>query len=185
MYFIMGSDSQRLHLMTETDSWQSSEEPGHKTHTLPFDHTLCRGASMGDINMEALASLFQEERVQQQPWFHSDLTNEELLERLHLLQEEGMALTYGAVLCFGKKPFKWVAEAFTRCTSYKGNDRLGGWEEDQEFRGSLLQQYELGIEFLQKNLRLNRVISTQGSVEQWEIPLVVLQEALANALIHR
>jgi predicted HTH transcriptional regulator/ABC-type branched-subunit amino acid transport system substrate-binding protein len=169
--------------MNETDFWKRFEMISHKSHALPFDYTLCRDASLSDIDMGAVTSLFQRERIQQQPWFYSTMGNEELLEHLRLLQ--GGILTYGAVLCFGKNPSQWVAEAFTRCISYKGNERLDGWEEDQEFRGSLLEQYESSMAFLQKNLRLSRVISAGGSVEQWEIPLVVLREALANALIHR
>ena len=169
--------------MNETDFWKRFEMISHKPHTLPFDYTLCRDASLSDIDMGAVTSLFQRERVQRQEWFHSNMTSQELLEHLKLLQ--GEVLTYGAVLCFGKNPSQWVAEAFTRCISYKGDDRLGGWEEEREFRGSLLEQYESSMAFLQKNLRLSRVISAGGSVEQWEIPLVVLREALANALIHR
>ena len=133
--------------------------------------------------MEAVTSFFQKKRVQEQEDFHSNMTEQELLADFDLLQEG--FLTYGAVLCFGKKPFRWVAGAFTRCTSWIGNDRLEGWEEDQEFRGSLLEQYESSMEFLQSNLGPSHVMGAEGSVEQWEIPLVVLQEALANALIHR
>ena len=133
--------------------------------------------------MQSVASLFQKDRVQKQLGSHSNLTNQELLEHLKLSQEG--VLTYGAILCFGKNPSRWVAGAFTRCTSWIGNDRLEGWEEDLEFREGLLEQYESSIGFLQRSLRLSRVISAQGSVERWEIPLMVLQEALANALIHR
>ena len=169
--------------MNETDFLKRFEMTSHKPHTLPFDYTLCTDALLSDIDMGAVTSLFQRERVQKQPWFHANMTGKELLAHLKLLQEE--VPTYGAVLCFSKNPSQWVAEAFTRCISYKGDDRLGGWEEDREFRGSLLEQYESSMAFLQKNLRLSRVISAEGSVEQWEIPLVVLREALANALIHR
>ena len=121
-------------VMTEPDFWKRFEEVNRKPHILPFDHTLCGDASLTDLNMEAVTSLFQKGRVQKQPGFHSNMTNQELLEHLNLLREE--VLTYGAVLCFGKSPSKWIAGACTRCTSWQGNDRLGGWEDEQFFRGS-------------------------------------------------
>lgn len=174
-------------LITEGDFFKRWEEIANKNHLLPFDYTPCRGASLADINMEAVANLSQKERVQNQPDIHSATTDQGLLEHFNLLhkEEEGVVLTYGAVLCFGKKASKWSAEAFTRCTSYRGNNRLEALDEDKHFHGSLLEQYESSLEFLRRNLRLSRVIGTQGSVEQWEIPLVALREALANALIHR
>ena len=164
-----------------------SKEPPRDTREkhslLPFDHVLCRDATLNDINMDVVAKLLRQERVRKQEWFHSSMTEQELLEHLNLLR--GEILTYGAVLCFGRNPSQWVAQALTRCILYKGNDRLDSREEDREFRGSLLEQYESSMAFLQKNLHLMIVKTGEGSVEQWEIPPVVLREALANALIHR
>jgi ABC-type branched-subunit amino acid transport system substrate-binding protein len=162
---------------------ESPRDTSERHSLLPFDHNLCRDASLNDINMDVVASLLQQERVQKQEWFRPNMTDQELLEHLNLLR--GEMLTYGAVLCFGRNPSQWVAEAFTRCILYKGNERLGGREEDREFRGSLLEQYESSMAFLQKNLRLMIVKTGHETVEQWEIPPVVLREALANALIHR
>src|SRR5207302_4058514 len=50
--------------------------------------------------------------------------------------------SYPSLLVRMHKPCKWVAGAFTRCTSWRGNDPLKGWEEDQEFHQSLLEQYK-------------------------------------------
>ena len=162
---------------------EPSRDTSEMHSLLPFDHTLCGDASFNDINMDVVRTLLQQERVQKQEWFRPNMIDQELLEHLNLLR--GEILTYGAVLCFGKNPSQWVAEAFTRCILYKGNDRLDSREEDREFRGSLLEQYESSMAFLQKNLHLMIVKIGDGSVEQWEIPPVVLREALANALIHR
>jgi len=62
---------------------------------------------------------------------------------------------------------------------------LSGWEDDREYRGSLLQQFTQARDFLRNHLRFSRIIDRSGSSEQPEIPFRVLEEALANALIHR
>lgn len=56
-------------IMTEADFWKRFEETSYKLQRLPLDHTLCRDASLIDINEEAVISLFQKERVQKQSGF--------------------------------------------------------------------------------------------------------------------
>ena len=149
-----------------------------KSHEQPFDSHLCKDTPLADIDMVAVNSFFQKERTQQQEEFDPDMTDQELLEKFGLLQES--VLTYAALLCFGKNPSKWIANAFTRCTVYRGIDKDAGLGEDKYYRGSLLEQFESSIEFLQRNLRLNRTIDSRGSIEQSEIPPVVLREAGLN-----
>jgi ATP-dependent DNA helicase RecG len=57
--------------------------------------------------------------------------------------------------------------------------------DDKEYRGNLLQQFTQACDFLQKHLNFGRVIERGGSSEQPEFPFWILEEALANALIHR
>ena len=86
---------------------------------------------------------------------------------------------------FGQNPQVWLAGATTRCIYWRGNTRLGGWQEDREYRGDLLTQFESHHEFFRKNLQFSRFIGYQERTEQYEIPLLALQEAVANALVHR
>ena len=86
---------------------------------------------------------------------------------------------------FGLSPTQWIPGAFTHCTLWSGNDRLKGWDDAQDYRGSLIKQFELSRDFLRKHLRLVRVIGRDERNEELEMPLVALEEALANALVHR
>ena len=108
---------------------------------------------------------------------------EDLLVHFGLVQNSHP--TYAALLCLGLNPLQWVSGAITRCVDWRGNDRHSGWLESLIHRGSLLMQFQSSRDFLRKSLRLSRVIDKEVSTEEWEIPFRVLDEALANALVHR
>jgi hypothetical protein len=103
--------------------------------------------------------------------------------RFDLLRESHPV--YGALLCFGRNPQACLAGALTRCIHWHGDTREGGWRDDQEYRSDLLTQFNSSLSFLRKCLRFSRVIGREGRTEQCEIPFVALEEALANALVHR
>ena len=149
-----------------------------------FDQVLQEDASISDLNLEKVTAFFKRDRVQRQDDFDRQSTDPaDQLRNFELLQKSYPTST--ALLCFGLKPTKWVTGAFTRCTHWNGQNRDKGMLEDQEYRGDLIQQFESGSDFLRKTLRLVRVIGRDERSEGLEIPLVALQEALANALMHR
>jgi len=148
-----------------------------------FDMTICQKATFAHLDIEQIRVFLQKERVLLQDDYRADLNEQAQFEELSLLQ--GAHPTYGALLCFGRHPSRDVAGAYMRCIDWKGTDRKSGWREEKEHRGGLLQQFVEGCNFLQKNLRFGRVIEPGGSSEQPEIPFRVLEEALANALVHR
>jgi ATP-dependent DNA helicase RecG len=152
-------------------------------HTQPFDHSICYDASFNDLDLEKITEFLKQDRVQQEESFHPSVSIQDQLLQFGLIQKSSP--TYGALLCFGKNPPKWLPGAFTRCTVWRGNDRHIGWLDSQEFRGDLLRQLDGSLGYLRKHLHLSRVLRTDGSTEQWEIPFVALEEALANALVHR
>ncbi len=143
----------------------------------------CDTASVVDLNQEKVTDFFKRDRVQIQDDFYKGASDRDQLQYFGLLQESGS--TYGALLCFGLSPTKWLPGAFTRCAIWRGNDRHNGWLDAQDYRRDLVSQFESGRDFLRKYLRLIRRIGRDERTEELEIPLVALGEALANALIHR
>lgn len=152
-------------------------------HNQPFDFSICYSASLSDLDLTKVSEFFKQERTKQDNDFRPGALDQELLLQFSFLLES--TPTYGALLCFGQTPSKWVSGAITRCADWSSNGRLSGLADTREFRGGLLRQFEQSRDFLRKSLRLNRVIGKQGSTEEWEIPFRVLDEALANALVHR
>src|SRR5205823_660470 len=107
-------------------------------HIQPFDHSVCKEASLEDLNIDGLAEFFKKERVRLQQDFIADVSVENHLLQLGLLNESFP--TYGALLCFSREPMKWISGAFTRCTYWPDNDRNSKWQDDRIFQGSLLNQ---------------------------------------------
>ncbi len=149
----------------------------------PFDQAICETASVADLNQEKVTEFFKRDRVQIQDDFYRGASDHDQLRHFELLEEARP--TYGVLLCFGLKPTKWLAGAFTRCTLWHGNARHSGWSDAQDYRGDLIKQFESSRDFLRKSLRLSRVIGRDERAEEPEIPIVALEEALANALVHR
>lgn len=148
-----------------------------------FDEAICPTATFADLDNEQIRAFLQQERVLLQDDYQTGPDEQAQLEALGLLQGEHPS--YAALLCFGHRPAQWLAGAYTRCIYWKDAQRLSGWFDDREYRGSLLQQFTQALNFLQKHLNFSRSIERGGSHEQPEIPFRVLEEALANALVHR
>ncbi|WP_110517870.1 tetratricopeptide repeat protein [Herpetosiphon llansteffanensis] len=149
----------------------------------PFDRSFCRTAHMDDINDETFNQFLHSERLPKQQEFQSSLLREELLNQFGWLRNG--YLNYALVLCFTDSPTQWVDGASTRCILWPGLDRRSTPLEDRELTRNLLVQYSDTITFLQQFLRLSRTIQENEENDTWEIPFIVLREAVANALIHR
>ena len=148
----------------------------------PFDRTLCQNATFADLDAQLVQDFLARERVQRQDVFLLGASCEEQLKAFDLLQQGHP--TYGALLCFGKAGY-WVTGAETHCFVWPGNNSNSSVLDESVLQGPLLKQYEDGMKFLYKWLNAGRVLSASGSVEALEFPNRVLQEALANALVHR
>ena len=148
----------------------------------PFDHQVVDEASLSDMDLDRIGRFFTAQRVQRQDDYVAELPMVGKLERMNLLVAGKP--TSGALLSFGIDPARWVAGCATRCVVWKGLDRKTGWRDDHDFRGSILEQYENSLAFVLKSLRLGRQI-LEGRKERYDLPISAVQEALANALVHR
>jgi tetratricopeptide (TPR) repeat protein len=160
---------------------QRAADPG--THTQSFDHLPCHRASLVDLELGKVNEFFRRDLVQRQEDFRPEVPLQAQLVQFGMLRESYP--THGALLCFGQNPQSWLTGATTRCIYWRGNTRNSGYLDDRDCRGDLLEQFESSLNFLRKCLRFSRIIGTEGRTEQYEIPLIALQEAIANALVHR
>ncbi len=152
------------------------------------DYSICFEATIDDLDIEKVANFFKKDKVQKELRAHKDFrpdaSYQEQLELLELLQETHPS--YAALLCFGRKPRKWITNAYTRCIEWGHNDRHKGWRHDGgESKEGLLNQFEDSLTFLIQRLDSRRDIDEKSSTDRLEIPSRVLQEALTNALVHR
>lgn len=109
---------------------------------------------------------------------------------IRFLENIGIAknqeLNLAGLLVFAKNPQKIKPQFIIRAVSYYGNDMSGTkYRDSEDIGGKIQEQYFLGILFLKRNLRKiqkSTSFNTQGVLE---IPEEVLEELLANALMHR
>jgi ATP-dependent DNA helicase RecG len=155
---------------------------GAKSNGGGADRDICEDASLEDINIDKLrrfVNLANERRNLNVPLFAEPL---EILESLELVR--GGLLTKGAILLFGKEPTKWIPSAELRAAQFKDDTRDIFLSQDV-FRGDLFDQFESAIQFVKKCLPLQIDTSKVGNRASLKIPLTVVQELVANALVHR
>jgi len=106
------------------------------------------------------------------------------LENLELVS--GNRVTVAGLLFFGKRLPVLLPEMKVDAVWFKGKDRSGNdWWDQRSFAGTLPEQYDGGISFL---TRWNSRVQGEGSFNRPgrpEIPSIVFEELLINALIHR
>ncbi|PZR25331.1 MAG: ArsR family transcriptional regulator [Citrobacter freundii] len=107
-----------------------------------------------------------------------------LQENLQLITEDRFFKSAG-VLFFGNDPQRVFPHAVTRCLLFKGTSKVHILD-DKTVSGNLYHQYQEALLYLQQKLNLTYHINDAGPrIEELEIPLVALREALVNALAHR
>ena len=111
----------------------------------------------------------------------------EMLRMLSLgdLDQGKLRLNNAAVLFFGKRLGQFFRQNFITCVLYKGKERVQIIDR-KDFTDDVLSNYEEGINFLKRHLRLEYIIEGSGPrKEVLELPEEALRETLLNAIVHR
>jgi ATP-dependent DNA helicase RecG len=105
---------------------------------------------------------------------------EDFLKRLGVLKRGRP--TVCAALCFSRNPQVTLPYAFVKCGLFVG----GVLRSEREAGGDVSSQISEALDFLRGNLALRLKVEESGKrVEEYEIPLEALREAVVNALAHR
>ncbi|MGI8425116.1 MAG: hypothetical protein ACR2M4_00650 [Actinomycetota bacterium] len=168
-----------------TESAITDPQHSERLHPKPyaFDH-LSQDQQWYDLSAKVIEDFLGKQRVQIQEDFLVGLKPIEQFRRFKFIRDDGHVRN-GAHLCFGDSPSDVIPGATTKCFHWKGVNQLTGFLDDLDSRNGLLQQFEATLGFLKRTLRLERQITEEGRAEVLEIPLDVLEEAVANALVHR
>jgi len=123
--------------------------------------------------------------VYKQDYPDSDNKVIQLLKNMNLATSGGFVNLAGLLL-FGERP-EWLKPQFIiKAICYPGNDiNTTKYLDNEDFYGSMRKIFDNAMSFITRNLRkiqAGRGINSPGTPE---IPLVVFEELLVNALIHR
>jgi ATP-dependent DNA helicase RecG len=108
----------------------------------------------------------------------------QVLSNMRILSND--LLTVTGVLLFTKDPRAFLPVFHVKAVCYPGNDiHVTTYMDSADIFGRIQTQFEESLGFMLRNLRREqngKGVNTTGDVE---IPRIVLEELLANALIHR
>lgn len=153
-----------------------------RSYRLYADEQLIAGSSESDIDQLYFADAY--EQIFQEPITETGLDRNQLLKNLRL--SNGKELTLAGLLLFAKKPQRFKPGFQVKAVSWFGNEPEGlDYRDSEDLDGYIGRQFRDGLGFLLRNLhkRQNgRGFNTEGEPE---IPRLVLEEVLVNALIHR
>ncbi len=153
--------------------------------TVPFDATLCKDASMDDIDPERVRWFVTTARSKRGFPLSPESPSDEILTHLNLLRDG--RLTSSAVLLFGKQPQRFFITSEVRCAMFHGNDVVKPIPSYQVYKGDLFRLVDDAVDFIMSRIDLyvgDRSRSVDVPVE-YEIPRSAVTEAVVNAVAHR
>jgi len=107
-----------------------------------------------------------------------------VLSNMRLLNND--VLTVTGVLLFAKTPQVFLPVFHIKAVCYPGNDiHATTYVDSADIIGRIQTQFEDSLGFMLRNLRREQNGQSVNSTGEVEIPRIVLEELLANALIHR
>ena len=109
----------------------------------------------------------------------------QLLQNLNLATSTGV-LNLAGLLLFAEEPERYKPQFVVKAIHYPGNDiHASEYLDSEDFAGPLRKLFDGAMAFILRNLRkvqAGRGVNTSGVPE---IPPVVFEELLVNALVHR
>ena len=146
------------------------------------DEMGVEGTSAEDIDTLALDRFF--ENVYRKPMKDFNMPKDKLLKNLHITDEKGRLTTAG-LLFFGEHP-QWHKPVFViKAVWFYGNSIAGTeYRDSRDIEGTIPEMYEQGMMWLKSCLRRTQSGQSFNSIGKLEIPEIVLEELLQNALVH-
>lgn len=146
------------------------------------DESLANGITIADIDNEYFSNFFHKEYDRKVEDIEIGLPK--LLENMNLAKE-GIFNIAGALI-FSKNPQFRLPVFIVKAISYPENDiDVQNYNDSQDLTGKLSDVYQKSMNFILNNLRTIQKDKGINSLGTYEIPRIVLEELLVNALIHR
>jgi ATP-dependent DNA helicase RecG len=141
-----------------------------------------KGSSVDDLEMVYIRDYFKKVYGREIEEFDQSLDS--MLRSLGVLTASGEVTRVG-MLFFGKNPQQYERSIVLKAVTFAGND-IGdtNYLDSRDITGTLPWMFKEGMAFLKSYLRHEQKGQNFNSVGIIEIPEVVLEELLQNALVH-
>ncbi len=144
------------------------------------DETLIKNAAWTEIDLELFQNFYR------QKYNESVVIDnlKQLFENLNLASNNFINLS--GLLLFGKNVTRHFPFSQLIGVSFLGCDFAGTQYRDSEnIEGNVQKLFKGGMAFIMRNLKKVQKEKSFNSIGEPEIPLIVIEELLVNALIHR
>jgi ATP-dependent DNA helicase RecG len=140
-----------------------------------FDESIRSEYTVADVDTKAISAAFGSRRA----------IDESALVSLKLLQRNQGSLSpsNGAILLFGTNRLDVFPDAWVQCGRFVGTDKSEIFDHS-EINLPLPDCVDAVLAFLKKHANRGADFSEIRRKDVWSIPLIILREAIINALVH-
>ncbi|WGS86105.1 RNA-binding domain-containing protein [Methylomonas sp. UP202] len=171
-----GADKRKV---TAPEELQRMLQDAALTHA---DELIVSGTSVADVDQEAFDSFF--EKFVGEPLDAQELSLGQLMENMNLMKAG--QLNYCGALLFAKRPQLRLPMFMVKAVAFPGQDIADtAYIDSQDINGKLSDVFQKTLSFVLGNIRHQQNEQGINSIGEPEIPRIVLEELIANALIHR
>lgn len=153
--------------------------------SMPFDGSLCNGATLRDIDNGQVRAFVETAEAAGRLKLKGSRAPKAVLQNFNLLRDGRP--TNAAMLLFGKNPNRFFNNVQVHCFHFHGTQKRKPIASQQPYEGRLLEVIDQAVEFVLGKIDRSvgtRATSTQAPVG-FEIPRPVIAEAVVNAVAHR
>ncbi|MFC0672576.1 ATP-binding protein [Brachybacterium hainanense] len=159
----------------------------HELDPSSVDGQIVDEARVEDLDPELVRDLLL--RMKDSRALRGAHTRDEQLSRVHLTDREG-GVRFAGLLAAGLYPQQFFPRLLIDVTVHPGNEKSLPGEplrflDRVECTGNLVEAVNDAVSAVTRNLRTYAVVEGSGRRDIPEIPVVVLREAIANAVLHR
>jgi ATP-dependent DNA helicase RecG len=171
-----GSDKRRA---TSREEIQRMFQSASLVHA---DETPVDGVGAGDVDMAYFEKFFESEYGEKLDAQKVPLP--QLLENMNLAKAGTLNLA-GTIL-FAKKPEVRLPAFVVKAVSFAGNDIAGeNYLDSRDITGRVADMFQQCVGFVLANTSKPQGDQSVNSTGEFEVPRIVWEELIANALIHR
>lgn len=135
-----------------------------------------------DLHERAFSAFY--EKQYEETLDEQDVPVSQILENLNLCKD-GVLNIAGALL-FGKNNRHQLPAFIVKCVTYPGSDiDEDEYIDSQDMSGMLKDVFDDTLAFILRNIKRKQKNQGVNSLGELEVPKIVFEELLANALIHR
>ena len=142
-------------------------------------------AGIGDLDIGVFHE-YLDMAISPEALAENDRTDEERLKSMGFMSPDGEA-NYGALLCFGKDPQKWLGGAYIQFLRCPGTEIVSAAEaiDHRQIRGGIFRQIREIESLMKVHIQTPAIIGSPRRVDFPAYPAVALEQAIRNAILHR